>query len=505
MVYTIPQRGAPRPSLGNTLGSSISQGFQESFQPAVQQEYQRGRIQEALSGLKNIANDPNASPTDIATALISATAGIPGAEKYTGQLYDSMMRERNTRNFFGNQGQGQQQGSQQPQQQPQQMQGGQAPQGNANPFMQNLGPRQPQNPLVNQPQGQGNAPGNQGTPQLGTMTVDQMKQEAQRRARALNDPNAYATEFQNLQRENEEARAQQADVVRTQGLETSRQADLIQRDQNLREKFVEPKLGQANAEEINDFMLIGERYENLKNQPAQWYDATKKDFDRMMNRKTALEGVNNPGILTHLLRPGNQREQQLKRMEPIVKDLVKLGKEDYARDTLANMHLSPTEIEAQIHPITPQVKEDIAKMPKAPYKNIEDETSLLSSSLSAPFGIAGVLGNVGRAIVGEPNAKGSYQDLQQSNPKLIDQDNSKIADFLRKNLNNDTSLLVLRDAIGRDWRQFNDALSLAEKEGLELNERQSAERSELTRPPIQSLPNLFTEWGRWIEYLRGNK
>lgn len=502
MVYTIPNRGAPRPSLGNTLGSSISEGFQESFKPAIQQEYQRGRIQEALGGLKNIANDPNASPTDIATALISATAGIPGAEKYTGQLYDSLMRERNTRNYFGGQGQGQQQGGQQPQQ-PQQMQGGQAPQGNANPFMQNLGPRQQQNPFVNQPQGQGNAPGNQGTPQLGTLTVPQMQQIAQSRARALNDPNAYATEFQNLQRENEEARAQQGDVVNTQGLETKRQEDILKRDQQLR-NFVSPKLAKGdtapNSEELNDFMLIGERYDNLKNQPAQWYDATKKDFDRMMNRKTALEGVNNPGILTHLLRPGNQREQQLKRMEPIVQDLVKFGKEDYARETLANMYLSPTEIEMQIHPLNPQVKEEISKFPKAPYK-MEDESSPLSSAGAAAMGVVGVLRNISKG----PTGKGSYHDLQQSYPKLLDQDNSKVASFLQKNLNNDTSLLVMRDALGRDWRQFNDALNLAEKEGLQLTERQQAERAELTRPPIQSLPDMFTEWGRWIEYLRGNK
>lgn len=84
MVYTLPPRHAPQASLGNTLGQGLKQSFLETAKPAIQQQYQRGQIQEALGGLKNLPS--NASPTDVMTALIEATAGIPGAERYVGQL-----------------------------------------------------------------------------------------------------------------------------------------------------------------------------------------------------------------------------------------------------------------------------------------------------------------------------------------------------------------------------------------------------------------------------------
>lgn len=503
MVTILPQRGAPEASFGSNLGKAVGQGFQQAAQPAIQQQYQRGQIQEALGGLKQLSNNPNATPTDIATALISATAGIPGAERYVGQLYESLMRERAAKGYFNGSQQGQQQ---------QPNQGAQQGFNSKLPGFQTMGqqgqqgqPGQPQgaNPFATgQPQGPTVPASNQGTPQLQTYTPEEMKAEAKRRASTQPDPvAAYPKELKLLQEENDLSRQYQKDVVETQGVETAREADILARDQNLR-NFVAPKLVKGNAaanpEELNDFMLIGEQHENLKNRPAQWYDATKKDFDKMMNAKTAIDDVFNPGILTNLMRAGNKREQGLKNIEPVVKDLVKYGKEDYAREKLANMYLSPTEIEAQIRPLSPALNSEISKFPKAPYQQGE---------LTKTFGGLGLLGEAAHVILGKPSAKKgyTYEEMQEKNPGMIDKDTGKVADFLKNNLTNNDSLLVLRDKIGRDWRQFNDALVQAEQNGLELNPRQQAERAELTRPPIQSLPDLFTEWGRWVDYLRGNK
>jgi hypothetical protein len=86
MVYTLSQKGHPNASFGNQLGNSISQGFQQSFQPAVQQEYQRGRLQQALEQAKASANQPGAKPVDVLFSLLQAGAGIPGSERYIGQI-----------------------------------------------------------------------------------------------------------------------------------------------------------------------------------------------------------------------------------------------------------------------------------------------------------------------------------------------------------------------------------------------------------------------------------
>lgn len=510
MVYTIPQRNAPNASLGNQLGQGISQGFLSSAQPAINQQYQRGQLQKALEGMKGIANDPNATPYDIASALISSTSQIPGSERYVGQLYDSLMRSRQTKDFFGQGSQNVQsnqspQAQQRPTQQPLQS-GGVGAQGNINPLMNRNGPPQQPSPLM---QNQGNQEGiqqptSQGTPSLNTMSPEEIDMEARRQAQALNDPNYYGTALKNLESINDLKRKQQADAVNTQALETVRQKDILDRDTNLR-TFAQPKLKTDNPEEINDFMLIGQRYDNLKNNPSAWYDSTKREFDKYMNSKTALDNASIPGIGKGIFRPG-QRESELKRLDPIIKNLIKYGKEDYARSRLASLYLSPTEIEERIHPITTEVKQSIEKLPRAPFESFESSppTSLKE------FG-SNVLSGIKAQITGKTTGKmlKSYDELLETNPKIIDQSNQKLASFLKNNLSNDSSVLVLRDNLinkkGYDWRQFPDALQIAQENGLELNDRQEAELSGLTRPPVQSLPNLFNEWGNWIDYLRGKK
>jgi hypothetical protein len=496
MVFVQPQRGAARPTLGNTLGQNLKQGFQQQFNPAVQQEYQRGRIQEALGGLQNLP--ANASPTDVLTSLISATAGIPGAERYVGPLYDSLMRARQSENYANAGKGGQRSGQGQP------IQPGQiGAQGQQNPIVAGGQPNNQPNPIA-QPQGQ--AYQGQGgeipvTPGLGTLDIPTMQQIAMDRALAKNDPNAYAQEFQQLQRENEEARIQQTQPGTTQQLETVRQGDILQRDNQLR-GFVASKLPGANAEDLNDFMLIGQRHESLKNKPAEWLDATQKDFKAMKNELDALESSFNPGIFSNLLRGGKYREESLDRLTPIVQNLKKYGKEDYARNQLSNMYLSPTEVEERVNPLSKESQSKISEIPEAPYKNINNFPVV---------GPLGILGEVGKRIIGEkpPKDQKTYDELKESNPKLIDTYNNKLADFLRDNLKEGDSTLVWRDKLGKekhvDWRQYNDALNMAEQNGLKLSPRQQAERAELTRAPIQSLPDLFTEWGRWVEYLRGNK
>lgn len=54
----------------------------------------RGRLQQALEGFKNVANNQNASPADIAIGLMEATAGIPGAEKYVGQILPLLLQRK---------------------------------------------------------------------------------------------------------------------------------------------------------------------------------------------------------------------------------------------------------------------------------------------------------------------------------------------------------------------------------------------------------------------------
>src|SRR5580704_2754419 len=79
-------------SLGSEVGNALGQGIQRG----AQQGMQRGNIQQAIQGLSNLPQD--ATPFDLAKELISATAGIPGAERYVGQLFPLLLQQLRGKN-----------------------------------------------------------------------------------------------------------------------------------------------------------------------------------------------------------------------------------------------------------------------------------------------------------------------------------------------------------------------------------------------------------------------
>ena len=122
-------------NLGSQLGQAFGQNLNQASSQTAQQGYQRGQLQQALGKLKDIPE--TATPMQAISALIEATAGIPGAERYVGQLAPLIL-ERSKANQApqpqdiipgGISAQGQAPNFQQPQQQ---MMGGQiGAQGNA--------------------------------------------------------------------------------------------------------------------------------------------------------------------------------------------------------------------------------------------------------------------------------------------------------------------------------------------------------------------------------------
>lgn len=84
----------PLMSQASRLGSAFGSGFSEAAIPAAReaQNYslQRSRLQNALAGLENL-NQPGTTPADLLKGLLSSTAGIPGSERYVGQLYQAML------------------------------------------------------------------------------------------------------------------------------------------------------------------------------------------------------------------------------------------------------------------------------------------------------------------------------------------------------------------------------------------------------------------------------
>jgi hypothetical protein len=104
----------------------------------------------------------------------------------------------------------------------------------------------------------------------------------------------------------------------------------------------------------------------------------------------------------------------------------------------------------------------------------------------------------------------SYEEAEIKAPKQMEFMRNQLSDFFQNNVDDDTSLLVLRDRLwgekDYDWRLIADGLNQAISNGLVLNPRQLRELPEVrTQAPRQSLPDIMKDWERPFQYYRGNK
>lgn len=97
---------APQAAVDETVRSNLAKTFNQANEFAIErQQYERdkGRLQKALGEVRGLANKQNATPFDVAAGLMEATAGIPGAERYVGQLFgplsEQVMRKRIGQDF----------------------------------------------------------------------------------------------------------------------------------------------------------------------------------------------------------------------------------------------------------------------------------------------------------------------------------------------------------------------------------------------------------------------
>ncbi len=82
---------SPTPSTAGMIGSALGMGINKNF-PDPQQLVQKRMLSEAFQKFRNQAN-PNASPLDLTMSFLEATAGIPGSERYVGQVLPLLLQQ----------------------------------------------------------------------------------------------------------------------------------------------------------------------------------------------------------------------------------------------------------------------------------------------------------------------------------------------------------------------------------------------------------------------------
>lgn len=88
--------GPPKYNVGTQIGKAGGEGLKQG----MNQGFQRGMLQSALKKVEGLGAEGNeATPFELASALMSATAGIPGAERYVGQLFPLLLAQLQNKKF----------------------------------------------------------------------------------------------------------------------------------------------------------------------------------------------------------------------------------------------------------------------------------------------------------------------------------------------------------------------------------------------------------------------
>lgn len=371
--------------------------------------FQRSLLQNALKGIEN--PDPGTTPFQLASSLMQATAGIPGAERYVGELFkvlQGQLRGQNTGlldNLSGN---------------------GAASNTGSN--------------------GPGNASGKEFQGGGGYLSSPMTSDEANRVASkfAMGDP---------------------ANIPA--GLDVANKIDqrALKNLDYFRERAGE--LG-VTKEELPYFVQMGQ--DSSEKNPEKLLVDTKRDLDQIRSLDRALvpgpiRGAlqKTPHFLASMLGGKETREQAIRRLRGPVDSLVKDGHEPIVRSKLSAQGLSLTEVEDLIHPMSNDLESKISSLPAS------------KSSASSP-------------------------------EKRIDM----LADFYKKNVKPDTSLLVLRHKLWKDknysWQEQAQAIDKAQRNGLELEGSQKTELTEFTsKPPGESLLDIFRDWDQIGKFITGKK
>jgi len=333
-----------------------------------------------------------------------------------------------------------------------------------------------------QPQGQpnqtpsmgGQSQGNQGQtqPQEGTfatpspfniMTPKDMEEESKRYALQLGDPNAYQIRYNSLQNQNQNATAQ-------------------------REALEDAALkSHVSPSDLPRFMVVNSHLDPRN--PSEWAQNGVRNFNKVKANDQKIQTAFIPGMGQALL--GRDREKALNALIPSLQENKKLGLEQEDRAYLADNYVSPTEIESLYHPLTSKHEKALDSLSKGVFPaRTGEELSYFAPTKNNPFI--------------------SYEEAREKDPQALKVMQDRLTDFFLKNVDNETSLLNLREKLWKDkdydWQQIGPAVREAEKRGLKLNSEQGREATIIdTQPPTQSLPDIFRDLSRLPAFFRGNK
>jgi hypothetical protein len=339
------------PNAGTQIGGALGEGLGKGMESGIN----RGMLQSAIGGLKNLPKD--ASPFDLASSLLQATAGIPEGARAASALFPLLLQQMQSKEGLKPPGQA-----------------GQPPSASFPGGVPQGAPGAPGVGAQGQPIP---SPGGEAGGILGTIIPqDEIAQRAIEYGRNTGLGIPGAEQMSNY----------------LKGLNDTAAKQRLAAEQKAADVGVP-------ADQIPLFMQIGQRYKDSKTLD-DWVRSTNKDFKEYKNLTKSLADASYPGLVQGLTEqvsrgfegknPPETRESRLGELDRTVRRLKDMGFEQEVRETLAQKGLSPTEIEERLHPFTPEQKQALASFPPAKgpksqerlvdflRKNVTNDTSLLA-------------------------------------------------------------------------------------------------------------------------------
>lgn len=461
MVSILPSARSSWDIIGDQLGANLSQNLPR----AIEQASHRKMLQESLGNIKNLATS-GASPLDISLAAMQAGAGIPGSERYMGQIIP-MLQQLAVANAS----------------QSAPLAGEQPGMPREHAPMEPMTQRQPAPSFLNQQPtiAQQNFPtavGPQGgpgqVPQAATTgqklplytpseLIPQAKQLAQERT-AAGIPTTAREALDEL-KENEKSKVDYNKAIdeelkqRVEGQQTYGERAV---------KYLENVLPKASPELQARFQKLGEQ--------ASMQGKSEADINAFLAEKAKNLGNQITNIKKSLSAPrlqnfiGRKINGTYREFEDAAKDvrnhlqpLLDEGLYDTARLELSDLGYGPEERDMIINPLDERTKTVINGIPEVPKPKVEK-------------------------VPGQPG-------IGVATARQIDPANIK--DGLKNvfNSNPNSSLLLVRKAFedkGYDWRSFKNGLNEMIQNGeIQLTSDQKNQLGQLDQPPLHFLEHIL--------------
>ena len=459
MISILPSARTPF----DVIGADVGQALQGILPQAVEKGFNRGMLQKSLEDIKNLSSQKNLTPLELLTSVMQAGAGIPGSERYIGQIYPLLLN---------------------------QLRGQMAPSGPASggtglpQAAQSAAAGMQQQPQINQPNASANLPIPLPQPsfepykdtlegiELGqgpipkTYSPEQYQQVNQQYLSSSLDPEPALNA---MKMQDDVSRAQLDDMIR--GAETvGKIADLrAQQQERVRTKLREhlPELNEpdfAVAERIAQRPeFSGIKNDNLRAQKV------KQEYNLY---QSALENFKKNSERFNYNKPEYNR--QLDQLGHYAEVLVRNGQRDLAEQLLKNNGWGPVETSTILNPLPQNVLKDFRNAPKI--KSAFENVNVLPDDPRFEE-------QADKAIKMRENTIKNYKNLIEKDFKTGSYDPAS-------NVIPGTSLLQLRDEAmknGMEWQEFEKTINDLIAEGkIKLDSYQEQERGYLGQHPDRS-------------------